>query len=101
EEYASAENYFKEILSIYKKYYEENHIKVAQVFMNLGTIYFLKGDLDNAEVYLTKTLKVFEKHKHPDVYMVLEVLSELYLKKAEETQKQIQATDTELFKIQS
>lgn len=79
-----AYHYFNEALAIYQKYYGENHIKTATVLRNRGQIDLEQGHFKTAENFFGKALKIFEKHKHPDGYMVLEALSDLHLKKSDE-----------------
>lgn len=55
---------------------------------SLGQVSFLEGDLEQAEDQLKQALKIYERDQHADIYMMLEVLAELYLAKAEKTTRE-------------
>ncbi|MBM3633571.1 MAG: tetratricopeptide repeat protein [Alphaproteobacteria bacterium] len=86
--YAKQGNFIKakvileQVLKIYLKNFGKEHITVAVVLNMLGEICFLERDEKSAESYFVESSKLFEKNNHPDYYMCLENLSDLYLYKA-------------------
>lgn len=84
--YEKAKNLFEQALVIFKKNFSENHSDVARTLMNLGEVYLLENNLEIAENLINKALTIFQKNKHPESYVALENLSELYLKKSKQAE---------------
>lgn len=81
-DYAQAKIWLNKSLGIYEKHFGKNHVETARVLSNLGQVYLLEGRLRNAEDLLFRSFNIFQKSNHPDIYMVFEGLTALYLEKA-------------------
>lgn len=82
-DYQKARDLLKQCMIIYSNHYTGNSIQIARVLSTLGNTYFLEGEnLKEAEILLYKALKIFQSGNHPEIYITLENLSDLYLKKA-------------------
>ena len=73
----------KQALAIYEQVYGNHHIQTAGVLNSLGEVSTLKGDIETAENLLNRALDILQKNKHPESYISLENLADLYLKKFE------------------
>jgi len=82
-----AKELFEQALIVYKKYFSEDHVYTAGVLKNLGQAYLLEGDLGKAESLINQALKIYQREKHLDIYMPLETLSEICVKKSEQAMK--------------
>jgi tetratricopeptide (TPR) repeat protein len=80
-EYKKAREIFEDTLAIYKKNFGDNHIQTARILQKLGEISLLEGSLETAESLFAKTLEISQQNKHPDSYIFLESMGDLYLKK--------------------
>ena len=87
--YEETKKIFNKVLINYVKHYGKVHTEVAGVICNLGQVYLLEGQIEIAETLIDQALKIFQKNRHPDSYMCLEILAKLYLEKS------IQAMDKE------
>lgn len=95
-QYKKALDLLEQTLVIYKKHYRENHTEIARILRDLGQVYFLENHLDKAEALFHKALTIFEANKHPEEFIVLEDLAELYIKRlaqAENEKCYLQAQD--------
>ena len=81
-DYEKAKDCFDKTLIIYEKEYGKDHIEMARVLNEMGENFLLNGQLEAAEKHINQALEIFEKRKHPERYISLESLAELYLKKA-------------------
>lgn len=81
-DYEKSQNLLESALKNYEMYYDQNSIEIARILRNMGSTYFVKGDMKTANYFLHKALNIFQKNKHPERYMCLENLSDLYLKKS-------------------
>jgi tetratricopeptide (TPR) repeat protein len=81
-DHQKAKDLVKKSLIIYEKYYGKDHIKTARVLKDLGLVYLEEGQLETAEELLVKALGIFQQSKHSDIYLFLESLAELFLKKS-------------------
>jgi tetratricopeptide (TPR) repeat protein len=79
--YQQAKDLFGQSLVIYERHYGRNHVETARVLKDLGLVYLEEDQLETAENLLTEALDVFQQNKHPEVYLFLETLAELFLKK--------------------
>lgn len=80
--YERAEQFINKGISVITDNFGKNHFKVAEPLTLLGQMYCLQNKLDEAEETYLKCLSIYEQAKHPDKYIVLENLCDLYLKKA-------------------
>lgn len=80
-EYKKAREIFEDTLAIYKKNFGDSHIQTARILQKLGEISLLEGSLETAESLFAKTLEISQQSKHPDSYIFLESMGDLYLKK--------------------
>ncbi|OJW46804.1 MAG: hypothetical protein BGO67_11650 [Alphaproteobacteria bacterium 41-28] len=81
-DFKTAKNLLEEGLRAYENHYGDSHIKTAQVLRKVGEIYFLEGNMELAEHLMRRAFKIFQKNKHCDIYLILEDLGRLYLKKS-------------------
>jgi tetratricopeptide (TPR) repeat protein len=77
-----AKDLIEQSLVAYENYFGKDHLVVAPILNNLGHTYLLKEHIENAEHFMIKALEIFQRHKHPKRYIVLENLATLYIKKA-------------------
>lgn len=81
-QYEKAKIFLNKGLVIYEKEFGNNHIETARILRDLGQTYSLEGHLEFAEIFLNKALKIFRESHHPEIYLSLEILAELSLKKS-------------------
>ncbi len=77
-----AKDAFEDCLKSYKNNYGYDSRHVAFVLSELGETYFLENNLEKAEPFLQESLRILTNTGITYSYSVLEVLSELYLKKS-------------------
>ena len=82
EMYKDGLKWLEQVLTIYKKNYGEDHTSTALVLNSLGEAYLLMSDLANAETLFNQALTIFRKNEHPNSFISLEKLSELYIKRS-------------------
>jgi tetratricopeptide (TPR) repeat protein len=80
--YIKAKFYLKKALSSFEYGYGKDNIETARIIERLGHNYLMQERIDLAEPLLNKAYKIFKSVKHPDMYLVLEDLSEMSLKKS-------------------
>ena len=80
--YKKAENLLKKGLIVFENTYGKDNVETSFILKNLGQLYFLEGKLETAESILQNALKILQKNKHPNQYLILENLAEIYLKKS-------------------
>lgn len=80
--YSKAKNFLNLSLNIYEKQYGTSHTEIAHILEILGRLFHAEGNIERAEIYFQKSLKIFQEQDHPDSYIVLENLSDLYKEKA-------------------
>ena len=80
--YEKAKDFLEKSLTIYEKNYGNNHNKMAGGLRRLGKIYLLNKDMETAENLISKALEIFQQNKHPQSYLALRNLAEIYLKKS-------------------
>ncbi|MCX7342827.1 MAG: tetratricopeptide repeat protein [Proteobacteria bacterium] len=83
--YEKANKYSDQSLLIFEKCYGKNHVQTGKALKNLGEIALLNNQLIEAEAFFCKALEIFQKNKHPEIYLILEDCAELYLKKSEQS----------------
>lgn len=91
----------EESFIISKKNYGENHLESARILQDLGQIYFLESHLGIAENLMIKALNILQRNKHPDSYICLEILSEIYLKKSLDVSKRDSVKQSQNFRTQA
>ncbi|MBA3814337.1 MAG: tetratricopeptide repeat protein [Alphaproteobacteria bacterium] len=82
-DYEKAKNLLENSLMIYEKNYDKNHTEIARILRNLGQVYILENQIERGENLVSRSLDMFQKNNHPEGYIALEILAELYLKKSE------------------
>lgn len=99
---------YQKSLSEFKSYFGNNHIDYAQMLREYSQIYFLEQNYDKAESVVLDALEIFRLEKHPECYICLEYLGEIYLekcfkekdsKKAEKIKKQSRKYFTQSLRI--
>lgn len=78
----NALEFFDQARDIYKTHYGEDDIKFADLLLGIGQAYFLIKDMGQAEDTLDKALKIYRGKNHPESYLVLESLAQIYFKKS-------------------
>jgi tetratricopeptide (TPR) repeat protein len=100
-DYKIAQQLLEEVLPVYKENYGNNHIQTASVLNALGKVYLLKNNLENSESLIKQALEIFEHNQHPDKYICLENLAELYLRKSNEEKSKGDIYKSKVLKKQS
>ena len=80
--FQAAKKTLKESLRVYTKNYGIDHIQTAHVQRVLGEAFMVEGDMETAESLFNMSLLVFQRKIHPEEYMALENLADLYQKKS-------------------
>lgn len=80
--YQKAKKFITKSLAVFKNYYGEDHTETAKVLRDVGQVNLLEGHTDIAENFLQRSLEIFQKNQHPESYTVLEILTDLYMKKS-------------------
>lgn len=96
--FKKAREIFEDCLVAYKR---NDCTAMVAVFEQLGELYLLENDLENAEDFLNKALKIFRNDKQPKEYTCLESLAELYLKKSAEVANKGNVKKAQCFKTQA
>lgn len=81
-DYIKSERLLKKTLITYTNFYGQDHIQTAYILKNLADIYILQNNLEMAENSIKQSLEIFKKNSDPDIYLVLESLTDLNIKKA-------------------
>lgn len=79
--YDKARELLNKSLVNYKKHYGQDHLETTRISLELGKLYFLEEDFKFAEELFTTSLNVFLNCRHPEAYVALECLADLYIKK--------------------
>ncbi|AIK96338.1 tetratricopeptide repeat protein [Candidatus Odyssella acanthamoebae] len=99
--YEKARSLLNKSLIDYEKHYGKNHRENARILMELGKLYFLEGNLKSAEDLFIKSLNIFLQNQHPETYVALECLADLYLKKSSYAISEDNTEQSAKFKEQS
>ena len=86
-DFKDSEKLLSRTLNIYQKEYGRKHLKTAYFMQDLGHLYLLQNKLDESEQLFQEALRITQDYKHPDAYIILEYLSELYCKRAQQMQE--------------
>ena len=92
-DYERAKLIFEQSLMWHEKNYGKDHKETAQVIRTLGKLHYLQGDLETGEALLQKSLKICQASNHPQAFMDLEMLGELYSQRAQLAEKEEQAQE--------
>ncbi len=74
---------FEQSLARDEENYGKDHKDTAQVIRSMGKLYFLQGDLETSEAFIKRSLDICQASNHPQAFMDLEMLGELYLKRSQ------------------
>ncbi|HCC24431.1 MAG TPA: hypothetical protein DEP85_02820 [Holosporales bacterium] len=85
--YAKAKVFLQKALAPIEETYGKDHVKTGNLLLWLGQIYAVEHDLLRAEASVNRSLAIFQKHKHPDQYLVLEGLSDIYYQRSLDAKK--------------
>jgi tetratricopeptide (TPR) repeat protein/DNA-binding CsgD family transcriptional regulator len=91
----------EQALSICQANFGDNHLDTALVLNSLGTAYFSADDLITSESLLNKALTIFQEKKHPNRFISLEKLSDLYIKKSIQAKDKSDIQEMQNFKKQA
>jgi tetratricopeptide (TPR) repeat protein/DNA-binding CsgD family transcriptional regulator len=83
-DYEKAQNLLENAYIIYEKYYPRGHIEIGRILNEMGRNYLLNGKLSEAQSHINQALKVFELRHHPEKYISLEILAEIYVKTSQQ-----------------
>lgn len=100
-DYEEAKKLLQKSLVGYETQYGKDHLKTAFILKDLGEVYLMEGHLEASEASLQKALEIFQQNKHPDNYTVLEILTELYLKKSKQAENKGNLQQSHTFKVQA
>ena len=81
--YEISERLLQKSLHINKTHFGKLHSRVSEVLQAIGKVYLSNNKLEKSTEYLLKSLKIYQKNSHPDIYLCLETLGDLSLKKLE------------------
>lgn len=73
---------FEKVLQAYEKYYGAQHIETARILCDFGHFYLMISNSDKSESMIKKALSIFQENTHPDSYLCLEYLADLYYKQS-------------------
>lgn len=82
--YEEAKKMLEEGLSGNEDNYGRDHKDTAQIIRDLGELYCLQGDFVKGEELLQRSLKIYQASNHPQTYMSLETLGEVYVNKSKQ-----------------
>jgi len=99
--YEIAKDQLEQVLKVYEENYGKDHIQTAVVLNALGKNYLERNELDQGEVKFNEALKILQKDRHTDSYIILENLAELYAKKSAQFTKDGDSEKAQYFKNQS
>lgn len=85
--YETAKKLLNKSLRDYAKHFGKNHIENGRILMELGKVYSMEGNLDLAENLINQSLDLYLQNKHPKVYIALECLADLQIKRLNEAIK--------------
>ncbi|WP_417905374.1 tetratricopeptide repeat protein [Candidatus Tisiphia endosymbiont of Micropterix aruncella] len=80
-EYKKAKEFLEQSYIGYKKLHGDDHIRTARALNFLAEVYTRENKLEIAEKMFCESLKILKKHQHPDSYLPLENLADVYLTK--------------------
>jgi tetratricopeptide (TPR) repeat protein/DNA-binding CsgD family transcriptional regulator len=78
-----ARTLFEQSLARYEENYGIDHKDTAQVIRSLGKLHCLQGDPETGEALLQKSLSICQASNHPQAFMDLEMLGEIYLQRSQ------------------
>lgn len=81
-DYQKAKTFIHNSLLIYEKNYGPHHVEIARSLCCLGKVYLCEHDLENAESTTLKSLNMFKHYCHPELYISLGNLADIYDKKS-------------------
>lgn len=96
-----AQKLYDKVLEIYANYCDQDDIETGGILRNMARICLEKNRLDEAENFITRSLKVLQSRQHVDAYRSLEVLGEIYLKKSIQSADNKSSQGNERFKAQA
>lgn len=80
--YEKARNLLEQSLHGYEKGTNKDHIETARILITLGHTHLIENHLGQADHLFQQALEKFKRNKHPETYIALESLAELYQKKS-------------------
>lgn len=83
--YNEGKEKLSESLNIYINNYGNEHIEVARILISFGDIYFLENNFEEAEKYYQNAEKIFQKYNHPDIFIAIESLGDVYVKQSQKS----------------
>ena len=99
--YEKAQILLEQALAIYEKNCGSNHLEVGRVLNALGEVYLLSSDLETAENMAMRALRIFEHYTHPERYVCLENLSDIFMKKSMLAASNNKMKESQSFKAQA
>lgn len=99
--YTQAKELIEKSLITHERLFGKESFHTACTLRDLGRVYLLEGQLEKAEPLLQKALRLSQAKKHPESYVCLEILADLYFKKAATTLKETEMGQFRIFNIQA
>lgn len=100
-DYEMAKELIEEGIKIQRTCFSEDSLKVILSKLELARVYLLEGKLNMAETLLNQSLRGLEKNEFKDIYIPLEILGDLYLKKEKDMINRGEIEKTQKFKVQA
>ena len=100
-DYERAHILLKRVLPIYEKHYGKEHVQTAALLNYLGELYMSKDYIVAAENVINRAFSILKQTDHPERYISLEKLTELYLKKSTQEINKGNIQQARYFKNQS
>ena len=98
ENYKEAQKLLEKALIIYNENYGHGHIETARILNSLGIVYYKINNLDVAETFITKALNIFMQNDHPESFVPLKDLANVYLEKSLQEKLKGNVAQAKLFK---
>lgn len=96
--YEEAQKFLEEALITYIKFYGKHHLETARILNSLGAIYYQIDSTETAEIFTNRALTIFQQNKHPESFVSLQRLSDIYFKKSIQENNKGNMIQSQLFK---
>ncbi|MBX9786244.1 MAG: tetratricopeptide repeat protein, partial [Alphaproteobacteria bacterium] len=94
-------SHFEEALRIFENKRQLNHPLIAKILIDLSHLYLLNGDLVKAEASILDSIEISKNNSCRESFAALEVLSNLYKRKADLASSQGHENVSQEMKIMS
>lgn len=97
-DYEKARLLLSKSLKNYEKHYGSDHLENARILMELGKLHFLEENLESAQELIRRSLNLLLRNQHPEAYVALECLADIYIKKLSYAIKKNNTEQSRIFK---